>query len=132
MYWNDWNQNPNKYKNFKIENEDGEKFDSRKEYNRYMELKLLERSGEISNLQRQVRYELIPSQREPDTIGPRGGIKKGKVIEHPVYYYADFQYLDKNGNLVVEDAKSPATRTTAYIIKRKLMLEKHHIRIKEI
>ena len=125
-------RNNNKYRNYKVTDENGNVFDSRKEYNRYMELQLLEKAGEISDLKRQVRYELIPTHREPDTIGPRGGVRKGKVIESAVYYNADFQYKDKEGNLVVEDVKSPATRTTAYVIKRKLMLEKHGIRIQEL
>jgi hypothetical protein len=93
---------------------------------------LLQRAGEIRELQTQVPFELIPSQREPDTVGKRGGIKQGKCIEKSCVYYADFVYKDANGNVVVEDAKSPATRTEAYRIKKKLMLWVHGIRIQEV
>lgn len=120
-----------KYKNSKVTTEDGIVFDSRKEYNRYCELKMMETSGIITNLQRQVKYILIPTQREPDTVGARGGIHKGKVIEKECAYYADFVYqLANTGETVVEDAKG--MRTTEYKIKRKLMLYVHHIRIKEV
>lgn len=107
---------------------DGMTFDSVKEYKRYCELRLLEKAGAISNLQRQVEFELIPTQREPDTIGARGGIKKGKVIEKAVTYVADFTYKE-NGSLVVEDVKG--YRTKEYILKRKMLLHFHGIRIKE-
>ena len=89
----------------------------------------MQEKGEISNLQRQVKYLLIPAQREPNTIGPRGGIKKGKLLERECSYIADFVY-DMNGSKVVEDTKG--MRTTEYIIKRKLMLYVHKIKIKEV
>lgn len=107
---------------------DGVVFDSVKEARRYQELLLLERLGEISDLRRQVEYELIPTQREPDTVGKRGGIIKGKVIEKKCLYIADFVY-NENGKTVVEDTKG--FRTPEYKIKRKLMLYTYGIRIKE-
>lgn len=107
----------------------GETFDSKKEYKRFCELSLLVRAGAITELRRQVEYELIPAQREPDTVGVRGGVKKGKVIEQAVKYVADFVYKE-NGKLVVEDTKG--FKTKDYIIKRKLMLWVHGIRIREI
>lgn len=107
----------NKYHNKKIGT-----FDSRKELNRFHQLQLLQRAGEITNLQRQVAFELLPSQKGAD----------GKTIERPVKYIADFTYNDKNGKLIVEDVKSPITRTAEYVIKRKLMLFIHNIRINEI
>lgn len=120
-----------KYKNRKIEF-DGIIFDSIKEKNRYQELLQLEKAGAIQNLQRQVKFILIPAQREPDTIGKRGGIIKGKVIEREVSYVADFVYK-KDRRTIVEDVKSPITRKEAtYILKRKLMLHVHGIRIREI
>lgn len=120
-----------KYKNCKITTDDGLVFDSRKEYKRYCELKMMEISGIITGLQRQVKYILIPTQREPDTIGKRGGIHKGKVIEQECAYYADFVYqVTDTGETVVEDAKG--MRTTEYKIKRKLMLYVHHVKIKEV
>lgn len=107
----------------------GVTFDSRKEYRRYQELLLLERAGKITDLQRQVEFVLIPAQREPDTIGVRGGVKKGKVIEQKCSYIADFVYME-NGKKVVEDTKGFLTKD--YKIKRKMMLYFHGIRIKEI
>lgn len=108
---------------------DGEVFDSRKECRRWQELKLLEKAGEITDLRRQVPFELLPDQREPDMIGPRGGRKKGRIIERKAVYIADFVYKDRSGLEVVEDCKG--MRTKDYIIKRKLMLYKFGIRIKE-
>lgn len=111
----------------------GEVFDSRKEYQRYRELLLLERAGAISELRRQVPFELIPEQRgiSPGvyTKGDKKGQEKpGKVIEKPVKYVADFVYLE-NGRDIVEDVKGHKTKD--YIIKRKLMLYRYGIRIKE-
>ena len=119
-----WNfgkdQSKNKYHNVKWEM-DGEKFDSQKEARRWSELKLLERAHEISDLQRQVRYELIPNQ-----------YVDGKLAERKCDYLADFVYKDKDGNVIVEDTKSKATKTPVYLVKRKLMLFVHGIRIKEV
>lgn len=122
-----------KYNNRKIE-VDGMVFDSRKEASRYEELLLLQKAGAISGLRRQVRYVLIPAQREwCDEIYTRGENKgknkPGKVLERECTYIADFVYY-QNGEVVVEDTKG--FRTKEYIIKRKLMLYMHHIRIKEI
>lgn len=119
----------NKFGNKKITIGD-ETFDSAKEYRRFCELKLLQRAGKIKDLQRQVKFVLIPTQREPDEIGARGGVKKGKVIEQECAYLADFVYVNDKGETVVEDTKG--FKTKDYIIKRKLMLERHRIRIQEI
>lgn len=97
---------------------DGITFDSKKEANRYAELKLLERSGAIHNLQRQVRYELIPAQK-----------KDGKTVERACHYIADFVY-EENGKTVVEDVKG--YRTKEYVLKRKLMLQVHGIEVREV
>lgn len=106
-------------------------YDSMKEYRRYLDLLMLEKAGEIEDLRRQVKFILIPAQREPNTVGKRGGIKKGKLLEREVAYFADFVYKDvKSGEIVVEDTKG--MRTDKYIIKRKLMLYVHHIKIKEV
>lgn len=107
---------------------EGERFDSKKELQRWQELRLMEKSGEIQDLRRQIRFEVIPAQRGPDIIRPRGKPKPGKVIEHPAYYIADFVYW-KDGKQVVEDVKG--VKTDTYIIKRKLMLWVHGIRILE-
>ena len=122
-------QKESKYKSKQI-TVDGETFDSLKEYERFCELRLLQRAGKITDLQRQVKYVLIPTQREPDTIGVRGGVKKGKVIEQECAYLADFVYVNDKGETIVEDTKG--CRTKDYIIKRKLMLYVHGIRIQEI
>ena len=97
----------------------GETFDSVKEYNRWCELNLLKRAGEIRDLQRQVPFELIPAQRID-----------GKVVERSANYVSDFTYYDKAGNFVVEDTKG--FKTPDYILKRKLMLHFHGIRIREV
>lgn len=117
---------------------DGIEFDSIKEARRYTELKLLQRAGEISDLKLQEEYELIPAQYE---TFPRYGktgkrLQDGKrCIEKSCVYKADFVYM-QGGKLVVEDVKGyrdPASAAYAkFVIKRKLMLAKYGIRIKEI
>ncbi len=92
---------------------DGIKFDSKAESRRYKELKMLEKCGAIKNLQLQVPFELIPKQNK----------------ERAVTYKADFVYI-QNGERIVEDVKGK--RTAEYIIKRKLMLFRYGIRIKEV
>lgn len=102
---------------------DGIKFDSQKEAKHYLELKERQEKGEIQCLELQVRFELIPHQLD----------EKGKVIERACYYLADFVYYDNaKHRRIVEDVKSPATKTPVYKIKRKLMLFKYGIRIKEV
>lgn len=106
-----------KYNNKKV---DG--YDSKKERDRATTLKLLVKAGMISHLQEQVKYELIPSQyRIVDG--------KRRCIERPISYIADFQYVE-GGETVVEDCKG--FRTDVYIMKRKMMLYFHGIRIKEV
>ncbi len=112
-------QKANKYQAQKCEF-NGEKFDSRKELQRYLELRLLERSGQITGLKRQVKFELIPAQKD----------QKGKCLERAVTYIADFVYQDENGRTVVEDTKG--IKTKEYVIKRKLLLWRYGIRIEEI
>ena len=122
-----------KYKSIRCFSSDGAEFGSIKERNRWEELLLLQRAGEISDLERQVKFELIPAQYEYYArYGKRGQrLKDGKrCVEHEVSYYADFVYVE-NGQKVVEDTKSKPTRTKDYIIKRKLLLWVHGIRIKE-
>lgn len=108
----------------------GQQFDSAHEAERFLQLSMMQRAGQITDLQRQVPFELIPTQREPDTVGVRGGIKRGRCIEKACVYYADFVYIDKDGKKVVEDAKG--VKTEAYKIKKKLMLYRHGIRIVEV
>lgn len=121
----------NKYGNRKAK-VGGTVYDSTKEARRHQELKLLERAGKISDLQTQVKFVLIPTQREPDTIGPRGGVKPGKVLERELAYIADFVYT-QDGKRVVEDVKGfkDGEAYKLFVVKRKLMLYIHGIRIKE-
>jgi hypothetical protein len=108
-------------------------FDSQKEMYRYQELSLLERAGKISNLKRQVKFTLIPAQYESferisNITGKR--LKDGKrVIEKECSYVADFVY-EENGETIVEDVKG--CKTKDYIIKRKLMLYVHGVRLREV
>lgn len=96
---------------------------SKKEARRAAELKLMERAGQISNLEEQVRFKLIPAQYA--TVAG-----KPKCLERAVDYVADFVYTDAAGRQVVEDTKG--FRTPDYIIKRKLMLWRFGIQITEV
>ena len=97
---------------------DGQRFDSRRELNRWLELRLLERAGEIRELQRQVAYELVPAQRD----------WHGQHVR-AVRYVADFVYRTATGVLIVEDAKG--IRTPEYRLKAMLMLWRHGITVIE-
>lgn len=88
------------------------RFDSAKEAARWSELRLLEKAEMIQNLTRQVKFSL-------DVEGV-----------HICNYIADFAY-DENGEVVVEDVKSPATKTRVYLIKKNLMRALHRIEIRE-
>ena len=123
----------NKY-NAKKVSVDGIEFDSKKEARRYQELLLLQKAGEIYMLERQKVYELLPAQREPDTVGKRGGVIKGKLLERAVEYVADFVYTDKNGKTVVEDVKGfrEGGAYAVFVLKRKLMLYRYGIKISEV
>ena len=100
----------NKYGN-KYGNQKTEGFDSKREARRYRDLFLLQKAGEISELQTQVTYELIPKN------------KKFRAVK----YIADFIYMDSQGEYVVEDSKG--MKTDVFIIKQKLMLHVHGIEV---
>ena len=124
-----------KYHNRAVTLQSGEKIDSIRELNRYRQLQLLEQAGRISNLRRQVKFVLIPAQyQEYERHSPKTGkpLKNGrKLIERECAYLADFVYYDcALGCAVVEDTKG--VRTPDYIIKRKLMLLVHGIRVQEV
>ena len=104
----------NKYNNKKCEFE-GLKFDSKKELLRYRQLLVLQEEGKIMELNRQVPFELIPTQRY-----------NGKTYRS-CKYYADFTYREPDNNkLVVEDVKGgKATQTTEFIIKEKLLIQRY-------
>lgn len=98
---------------------DGITFDSMKEASRWSELQLLQKAGEISELQRQVKFELQPAF-----------YHAGHKLR-PIIYVCDFVYKE-NDKQVIEDVKSPATRNNAvYKLKKKMMLYRG-FEIKEI
>lgn len=108
----------NKYKAQKI-TVDGKTYASLKEAHRHCELVMLQKAGIITELQEQVVFELIPKQYD----------ESGKLLERACKYIADFVYTE-NGKTVVEDAKG--LKTEVYKIKRKLMLFRYGIRIREV
>ena len=99
-----------KYGNKTIEFE-GIKFDSIAEYRRYADLLLLEKAGEITDLQVHPRFLLQEAFTRPD------GGREAKIT-----YEGDFQYND-HGKVVVEDVKG--CRTEVFKIKRKLFLARY-------
>lgn len=110
---------------------DGQTFDSKKEYIRWCELKLLQKAGKIKDLERQVKFVLIPAQHEIVWNDKKKQYENGKCIERECAYIADFVYHDMTtGFKTVEDTKG--FKTKDYIVKRKLMLWRHGIRIQEV
>ena len=114
-------RSPSKYYAKKVTH-NGVTYDSKKECQRHTELLLLERAGVIRDLRRQVKFELIPSQKVA-----------GKVVERACGYVADFVYT-KDGKTHVEDVKGyrGGGAYTVFTIKRKLMLYIHNIIVEEI
>lgn len=106
-----------KYLNVKTTDLQGVVHDSKGEHTRWQELQLRERAGEITELRRQVKLELIPAQRID-----------GEIVERAVYWKADFFYKER-GEEVWEDKKG--FRTAAYILKRKMALYLRGVRIRE-
>jgi Protein of unknown function (DUF1064) len=93
----------------------GIQFDSQKEMKRYQDLVLLERAGEIQDLELQPRYDLIVN-----------GHKLG-------FYRGDFRYKDvATDTVVLEDVKSPVTRTAVYMLKKKLVKAIYDVEITEV
>ena len=133
MAYRGWRHNGTKYNAQKCV-VDGITFDSRKEANRYCELKLLERGHVITDLRLQVEFVLIPNQyRTEERYGKNGRRLKDKqiLLERKCCYIADFVYVDnRTGETVVEDAKG--MRVEPYQVKKKLMLWVHGIQIKEV
>ena len=103
-----------KYGSKKSVASDGRVFPSGRERKRYEELLLLQRIGEINDLVCQHKWPLIPKQEG----------------EREVTYTSDFDYIDRDGKYHVEDTKG--FRTQQYVIRRKLMLWVHHIKIEEL
>jgi hypothetical protein len=98
-------------------------YDSELEATRHAELIAMERAGLIEGVKHHPRYILLPNQRGTT----------GRVIERVVTYEPDFEYtIVGDRTFVVEDCKSPFTKTESYVIKRKLMLYVHGIRVVEV
>ena len=92
---------------------DGIRFDSKREASRYGELKLLERDGQIRNLEVHPRYVLQDAFTRPNGAKVRA-----------IFYEADFQYVDAaTGSLVVEDTKGAETKV--FRLKRKLFWRRY-------
>jgi hypothetical protein len=103
-----------KYNNRKTEY-NGFQFDSKKEESRYRELLLLERAGEIRGIELQPRYDLVVN-----------GHKLG-------FYRGDFRYKEvATGRSVLEDVKSPVTKTAVYQLKKKLVKALYGVEIMEV
>lgn len=128
---------PPKLRNKKV-TRDGKTFDSKREADRYDDLVLLEKQGVIQNLEWQKEYLLIPAQyKTVEQYGKHGTRIKDKriLLERKVTYIADFVY-EKDGETVVEDSKGYRNPSSApyakFVLKRKLMLWIHGIRITEV
>ncbi len=106
----------NKYNAVKVQI-DGIVFDSKGEGRRYLELRHLERLGEISDLKTHVRYRL--------KVEGIGG-------EWHCDYIADFTYTDRDGQFVVEDFKSAPTETRVFEMKAGMMRALHGITIRRV
>ena len=103
----------NKYNNIKIEI-DGVKFDSKAEYKRFTELSLFQKVGNISELKKQVKFELQAKFKDNNGNNIRA-----------IHYIADFTYSE-SGKFIVEDLKSKATaKDKVYILKKKMFLYKY-------
>lgn len=125
----------NKYKAKKRE-VNGILFDSTKEASRYLYLKSLLDKGEIQDLRLQVKYELIPAQYEQTIVyTPKKHQEKAikRNIERKLEYIADFVYI-QNGETIVEDVKGyrRGGAYSVFVIKRKLMLYIHGIKVREV
>lgn len=124
-----------KYKNKKLTSDDGQKWDSKKEYARFKFLLDAENKGIITGLQRQVKYELVPSIKEKYIKQLKTKEKEcERTIQFAITYRGDFSYY-KNGVLVVEDVKaSPQTAALdkAFLLKEKLFRWKYGFSIKRV
>ena len=121
-----------KYNNKKIVNEFGT-WDSKKEFNRWLVLKEAEAQGVITDLQRQVKFELIPAVREKYIKHLKTKDKEcERTIQLPITYTCDFQYT-KNGETIIEDVKaSPKMLPKDFVLKEKMMFALKGIKIKRV
>jgi hypothetical protein len=131
-FGNSFRQKGRKYNNTKVEY-DGIKFDSKKEMQRYVLLKEAEKDGLISNLQLQVKFELIPAVKEEyvEHLKTKDKIKT-RTLQLPITYTCDFMY-DKGDETIIEDIKaSPKMLPKEYTLKKKMMFALKGIQIKEV
>ena len=124
----------NKYHNTKIEI-DGQKFDSKREYGRWSFLKIMEQQGLITDLRRQVKYELVPPIIETEVVHLKTKDKSvEKTVQRAIEYVADFVYM-KDGKTVVEDMKASSKRGAidkVFLIKEKLFRYRYGFNIKRV
>ena len=99
---------------------DGEVFDSQAEYDYWLELQDKASKGEISNLQRQIEYILLPRQVD----------KEGKFKYHPIKYKADFVFTDSTGRVRVQDYKGMVL--DVFRIKQKLFYNKYGMELEVV
>ncbi len=127
-----FNQPKSKYRNEKVTYQ-GMSFDSKKELQRYLFLLDAERRGVISDLQRQVKFELIPAITEEYVAHLKTKDKvKTRTLQLAVMYICDFTYI-KDGQMVIEDVKSsPSLVTKEYRLKKKMMFAIHRLNVKEV
>lgn len=125
-------QKGRKYNNKKVEY-NGILFDSKKEKDRFVFLKDAEEQGLISNLQRQVKFELLPAIKEKYIKHLKTKEKEcERTVQLAISYTCDFQY-EKDGVMVVEDIKpSPALIPKEFVLKEKLFRYKYGFSIKRV
>lgn len=121
-----------KYNNKKIVNEFGT-WDSKKEFQRWLVLKEAEAQGLITDLQRQVKFELIPAVREDYIVHLKTKDKvKTRTLQLAICYTCDFTYC-KDGEYIVSDVKaSPKMLPKEYVLKKKILFALKGILIKEV
>ena len=103
----------------------GMTFDSKTEASHYMKLKTRQDNGEITNLQLQVEFEIIPKLVVDELKVLKTKTKLvHKVLERAAHYTADFVY-EENGKIIIEEVKSRGTMLARdYPLRRKLIRKK--------
>lgn len=125
-----------KYNNKKVEY-DGMKFDSKKERDRYIALVDAQERGEISDLQTQVKYILIPAIREAYEVQLKTkSVIKTRTLQKAITYTCDFKYFhNERQEWVVEDVKASALSASldkCFVLKEKMMYALKGIKIKRV
>ena len=122
-----------KYFSKQVRNQYGE-FDSETEFNRYLYLKHLEDVGEIRDLQRQVRFEIIPKLIKNVEVQLKTKVKiVQRVEEKAAHYTCDFTYIEKGGKYIIEEQKSQGTLLARdYPLRKKLIKQIIHKHNEEV